>query len=126
KARRVKKDVLPAADVLPATDVLPVADVLPATDVLPAAGILPAAERLLSLARRFNALSLPKLLRGKQLQSPSRRSRRQNKAWGKAENNFSLLAGGAGVRIKTGVKAKPEPQVRTICIHPAHEVGDRH
>src|SRR5215470_5392085 len=31
-----------------------------------------------------------------------------------AENNFSLLAGGAGVRIKPGVKAKPEPQVRPI------------
>jgi hypothetical protein len=38
----------------------------------------------LSLAVRFNALSLPKLLREMDVYIPSLRSRRQNRAWGGA------------------------------------------
>jgi hypothetical protein len=44
----------------------------------------PAAERLLSLARCFNALSLPKFLREMNVHIFSLRSRRQNRAWGGA------------------------------------------
>src|SRR5215470_18662358 len=39
----------------------------------------------MTLARRFNALSLPKLLREMDVYILSLRSRRQNRAWGEAE-----------------------------------------
>src|SRR5262249_2430699 len=48
-----------------------------------------AAVRHLSLARLFKALSLVKLLRENRLHLLSRRSRRQNKAWGKGEAGTS-------------------------------------
>jgi len=50
--------------------------------------LLPLRGGAVSLARRFNALSLPKLLHEMDVPIFSLRSRRQNRAWGGAQRNL--------------------------------------